>query len=125
MMKSALMGKQQGMSLIGWLFVLAIFGFIGLFALRLAPLYFDYYTIKDVVEDVAGEVHNDNVSKIQLWKSLSKRLNVNYIDYITSDDLSVLRNKTGTHIVLEYKKMEHFLANIDLVVTFTCQSKVR
>lgn len=124
-MKPVSIYNQQGMSLVSWLIVLSMLGFIGLFVLRLAPLYFDYYTIKDVVEDVAGEIHNDSVSKIQVWKKLSKRLNVNYIDYITSDDLSMIRDKTGTHITLDYKKMEHFMGNIDLVVNFSTQAKVR
>ena len=47
--------KQQGMTLTGWLVVIAIGLFFALSGLKIIPVYLENFTVKDVVESLKNE----------------------------------------------------------------------
>lgn len=115
--------RQQGMTLIGMLFMLVILGFVFLFGLRLFPIYYDYFSVKTILQDVTNEVGSTSVSPLQVWKRMDKHLEVNGIGYISSDALNVNRNNHGNEVTLNYDAYTPFVANIDLVVNFQISAK--
>lgn len=116
--------KQKGMTMIGWMFTLAIVGFFVIFGLRLAPLYYDYFTLRNVLDEIASEASDAGMSQGQIWRTLEKRLDMNYIDYITQDHLKLKRQGKKTDITLDYKAERPLFGNIALVVDFAYKAKV-
>ncbi len=119
-----LKGKQKGMTMIGWMLSLAIVGFFVLFGLRLTPLYLDYFSLRDMIDDVSEEAGSGDMTQGQIWRSLEKRLDLNYIDYITQEHLKLKRHGNKTDIALKYEAKRPFFGNIYLVVEFEYEAKV-
>ena len=119
-----LKNKQKGMTLIGWMLSLAIIGFFVLFGLRLAPLYLDYFSLRDMINDISKEASSRNMTQGQIWRALEKRLDMNYIDYITQEHLKLKRHGKKTNIALNYEAKRPFFGNINLVVDFSYEAKV-
>lgn len=115
--------KQQGLGMVGWMLSLSIFGLIFIFGLRLFPIYYDYFAVQDILKDVAREYRNQNTGQIKLWKAVKKRLNVNDINYITSDDFKALTTRDGTELILKYDAKTPYLWNIDLLVKLEHRAK--
>ncbi len=114
---------QQGLGLIGWLLALTIFGLLFIFGLRLFPLYYDYFAVRDIVRDVAHEFRDVHVTQPQVWRSVEKRLNVNGIDYIEPGDLKLIRGRDGQTIQLNYEARSPYLWNIDLIAKFKIEER--
>jgi hypothetical protein len=117
-------GKQKGMTLIGWMLSLAIVGFFVIFGLRLTPLYLDYFTLRDMIDDISAEASSSDMTQGQIWRSLEKRLDMNYIDYITPEHLKLIRHGKKTDIKLDYTAQRPLFGNIGLVVDFSYEAKV-
>ena len=60
--------KQKGMTMIGWMLSLAIVGFLALFGLRLAPLYIDYFSLRDMIDDISKEASSSGMTQGQIWR---------------------------------------------------------
>lgn len=119
-----LKGKQKGMTMIGWMLSLAILGFFVLFGLRLTPLYLDYFSLRDMIDEISEEASSTGMTQGQIWRALEKRLDVNYIDYITQEHLKLKRHGKKTDIALKYEAKRPFFGNIHLVVDFSHEAKV-
>ena len=115
--------KQQGMGLIGWMLSISILGLVFIFGLKIFPIYYDYFAIQDILTDVAREHRDKNVGQIKLWKTIKKHLNVNGIDYITSDNFNLIRGRDGKELVLKYDARTTYLWNIDLLVKLEHRAK--
>lgn len=115
------MKHQQGMTLIGWVIVLALIAFFVTLAIRLVPMYQEYYGVVQIMDDMKTELRNNNLSKNEVQTLLSKRFNIGYISSVKRDDVEVFRGKnTGyvTKIVIDYEVRKPFFAQIDLVGHF-------
>lgn len=50
------MKAQRGITMIGFLMVLVIVGFFAYAAMRLVPVYTEYFSVRKAMKSVAGEV---------------------------------------------------------------------
>lgn len=93
--------KQGGLTLIGLIFLLAIFGLIGLLGLKVVPTVIEFQSIKKTIE----AARQDGSSPIEIQKSFDKRANVAYIDAISGKDLTIVRNSdNGFDVSFAYDK---------------------
>lgn len=115
------MKHQRGMTLIGWVIVMALIAFFVTLAIRLVPMYQEYYGVVQIMEDMKTELRNNNLSKNEVQTLLSKRFNIGYISSVKRDDVEVFRGKNTayvTKIVIDYEVRKPFFAQIDLVGHF-------
>ncbi|KAB2927327.1 MAG: DUF4845 domain-containing protein, partial [Candidatus Contendobacter sp.] len=59
LMKRQANGRQRGMSVIGLLLLLVLIGAVALVAMRVIPMYVQYYSIKSTIESVRKESVGD------------------------------------------------------------------
>ena len=88
--------KQRGMTFWGWLVVLGIVGVAALVGIKLFPKYYDFFSVKSIVNQIAEEDYVTAPKAQQVWKSMNKYLDVNYIEYIKKEHLKVKKRK-GRH----------------------------
>jgi Tfp pilus assembly protein PilE len=115
------MRHQRGMTLIGWVIVLAIIAFFATLAMRLIPMYQEYYGVLQIMNDMKIELQNNNLSKNEVQTLLERRFDIGYIDSVDKDDIEILRGKNSayvTKIVIDYEVRKPFFAQIDLVGHF-------
>jgi Tfp pilus assembly major pilin PilA len=122
------MKNQGGMTLIGWVIVLAIIAFFATLAMRLVPMYQEYYGVLQVMDTMKTELKNNNLSKNQAELLLIKKFDTGYIKSVKSkENVEILRGKNTpyiTKIVIDYEVREPFMFHIDLVGHFVTEIDV-
>lgn len=117
--------SQKGLTTIGWILVIAIFGGIVLTGLKILPMYLDYFNVKSVVDSVANDPAIDPKSKRDLWDSISKRLRINSVRYIKREDVGFSRKEGVTTITVDYKVEKPYIAQLYLVAKFNYSAEIK
>lgn len=110
--------RQSGMSIVGILAIAIMVGFFVMCALRLAPSYFEYLTVKEVVTKVAGEYEADKKTIRELRRSMENLLNTNQVYGVKSKDIEIYRKNGKTFIDANYEARIHVMGRIDAVMNF-------
>jgi hypothetical protein len=110
--------RQLGVSLLGWVVIIALIGSIATLAIRIAPHYADFYAIESIVEALpANQVHT--MDKAAIRENLLKRFLINNIrDLNVRDVIQIERKRETTELIVHYERREHLFYNLDLVLTF-------
>jgi Domain of unknown function (DUF4845)/Prokaryotic N-terminal methylation motif len=119
--KGVIMKNQRGMTLIGWVFVLAIIAFFATLAIRLVPMYQEYYGVLQIMNEMKTELKNNNLTKNEVETLLMRRFDIGYIKSVDKDDIEILRGKNSayiTKIVIDYEVRKPFIAHVDLIGHF-------
>lgn len=123
-MKSA--HSQKGMSILSWLMVLAVVAFLASAAFKVLPHYFDYMSLEKMITSVETDKAADVRSVGDFYSHLRKGMQVNSIRDLNMQDaikIKVENNEFRVH--LKYEKREPLIENIDLVVRFDKEFRVR
>ncbi len=115
------MQKQGGMTLIGWVMMLALIGFFATLAIRLVPMYQEYFGVIKVMESMRTEIKQNKLTKTQVQLLLSKKFDTGYIKSVKKDNVEILRGKNSayiTKIIIDYEVRKPFIAQIDLIGHF-------
>lgn len=103
---------QKGMTTIGLIIVIAIFGSIVLTGFKIMPMYMEYFQIKTVLETVAENKDVDIKSPRAMWEAVSKGLRVNQIRSINRENLSFDRADNQTTITIDYETRKPYIAQL-------------
>ncbi len=93
--------KQDGISLVGLIIVLAMLGFIGVLALKILPTYTEYRAIQNAIVE-AKKVGGGSVVEIQ--KSFDANATATYISSITGRDLVIGKEDGEMEVSFAYEK---------------------
>ena len=116
--------RQAGLSYAGWLVVIGFVGILVVAGLRLMPVYLEYFTVKTTLENVAAEAGVGKKSKRYVWDRLQKRFQVNDVDTVTIDDLSIeVDNSGGAIFHINYERRTKLIGNLDAVAVFEISKK--
>ncbi|KJK01849.1 hypothetical protein UB43_07320 [Pseudomonas sp. 21] len=118
--------SQKGMSLLGWLVVLAIVAFVASAAFKIIPHYLDYYAIEKAITSVETDKAAEVRTVPEFYSYVDKALMLNNIRDLKLDDaLDVKLDNNEFRAHLKYEKREPLVQNIDLVVKFDKEFRVR
>ncbi|MYN28673.1 DUF4845 domain-containing protein [Duganella levis] len=92
--------RQQGISLVGLIVVLAALGFVLMLGLKIVPTYMEYRAIKNAI--ATAKATGGGVIEIQ--KSFDASATASYISSISSRDLIIEKNNGETDISFAYEK---------------------
>ncbi len=93
--------RQQGISLVGLIFLLAVVGFVLVLGLKIVPTYTEYRAIQNAIVTAK---RNGNGSVIEIQKSFDASAVAGYISSISSRDLIIEKNNGETDISFAYEK---------------------
>lgn len=111
--------RQGGMTMISWIVLIGLIGFVGIFGFNLIPIYLDYYAVnKSMVAAVKDVEPGENPAQIRV--TISNMFDVNSVNVIADKDVNIKVDPDTKAVVLgiNYDARTHFIANIDLVVHF-------
>ena len=95
--------KQQGMSLVGFLIVLAMVVFFAYLGMRITPIYLEFYSVKSAMEGLARESGSANYSPFDIKDKFINRLYVSYSDgNVGAEDIKIVRNN-GVWLQVKYE----------------------
>ena len=111
--------KQSGITLIGFLFVLAIAGFFGFMAMKLVPSYIEFMGVTKAMNQVASS-GVEGKSLDGLRHDLMFKMGFQYVDDATikPKDITVKRSGDSAELNVSYEKRVPFMYNIDFLMHF-------
>ena len=112
--------RQQGLTLISWIFVLALIGFLVLIALRMFPIYTNHFSIQGSLSSLAEERDLYELRKEQVLTLLERRMHVNRVQGFKPEHLTLELKDNGNKVIrIEYEDRRPMMANVDVVVKFS------
>ena len=110
--------KQRGMTLISWILVLGVAFLFGVAALRLVPVYLEYYKITSSLASVQREFNGQSVTVGELRTALAKRFDIESVRVIKKEDVKIERQAGGYALRAKYDHRAPFIANVGFIVAF-------
>lgn len=113
-----IVGKQKGMTTIGWVFVIMLIAIVTLFALRLIPIYIDGFSVASSLESLKNEHGLAKKSPTYIKNTLLKRFDINSVRDVTKDDIYIEHANGMMTIEVDYEVRQKLVGNLDIVVVF-------
>ena len=110
--------RQSGMSMLGMLVIACMVGFFVMCGLRLAPSYFEYLTVRDLITRVATEYGAEAKTARELHRTIATNLNTNQILGISPKDIEIYRKEGKTYIDANYEARIDVVGRIDAIMSF-------
>lgn len=122
--RAGLPGKQAGLSFIGVFALIAVSLFIGLFAFKVGPSYFEYMTVKKVIEDTQANTDLLRGPKSKVLAHIGQAYRTNNLWDLKPEDTVTLQkdSKRGYVITVDYEKRANLFSNIDVVTAFKSEA---
>lgn len=112
--------KQNGLSVLGMIFVIVSFGLFVVTSFKIGPMYMDFYQIQTIVEAVAKDTSVNLKSKKDIWLAINKRLHINNLHWVTDKDIVITRDraKNITTVTIDYEARDGYVSNTFIGATF-------
>jgi len=110
--------KQNGMTLIGFIFVLSIVVFISYIGMKIAPIYMEYYSVVSAMNGVAAERGSARLPPIEIRVKILNRLYVSYSDDNVKEKDIMISRRNGVHLRIAYEVRKPVIGNLDVVAKF-------
>ena len=110
---------QQGMTIWGWLIVLAMIGFFSILVMKLLPIYIENMSVKKAVTMVAAEAGADKLKVPKIYEKMSKQFYIDNVNSVNEEDLEIVLNDDDSKtLVVKYEARVSIMFNVDAVVWF-------
>ncbi|MHA6492839.1 DUF4845 domain-containing protein [Pseudomonas borbori] len=118
--------SQKGMSILGWLMVLSLVAFFASAAFKVIPHYLDQMALEKMILSVETDKAAQITTVGDFYSHMSKGMQVNSIRDLKLDDALKVTIENNEFLVhLKYEKRDPLIQNIDLVVHFDKEYRVR
>jgi hypothetical protein len=118
--------SQKGLSILSWLMVLAVVAFFASTAFKMLPHYLDYMSMDKIITSVEDDQTMDIRSVGAFYGHVGKGMEVNSIrDLNLKEALKVKIENNEFRAHLKYERREPLIENLDLVVRFDKEYRVR
>jgi len=117
--------RQQGMTFIGLLFILAMAGAILYAGIRLAPVYLNYMKVVRSLDAVASESKGDNPDPAALRNALARQWEIQSLDSPDFKEVEITKEDNGVIMHVAYDDSVPYIANVSLSVHFEKTTKVQ
>lgn len=118
--------SQKGLSMLGWLVVLAVVAFLASTAFKMFPHYMDYMSLEKIITSAETDQGLDINTVADFYEHVEKGMTVNGIRDLKLRDVLQIKLENNEFIAhLKYEKRESLIENLDLVANFDKEFRVR
>lgn len=110
--------SQSGMSLLGMLTVAIMVGFFVMCVIRMSPAYFEYLSVRRIVESIATEPGAKELSTSEIRRRIANQFNTNQIYELKPKEVEVFRRQGETYIDANYEVRIPVMGRIDAMLRF-------
>jgi hypothetical protein len=110
--------KQSGLTLIGFVIVLAFVIFVSFIGMKIAPIYMEYYSVVSAMNGVASERGSANLSPYDVRVKVLNRLYVSYAAENVKEKHIKLTRNNGVNLRIAYEVRKPVIGNLDVVAKF-------
>lgn len=109
---------QHGMSIPGILAIAIMIGFFIMCAIRMSPPYFEYLSVRNIIEQIVMEFEPQTESIGTIRRRIDNMFNTNQIYELEPKDVEVYRKDGKTYIDASYEVRIPIAGRIDAVLKF-------
>ena len=109
--------SQRGLTLIGFLIVLALAAFFFLIGAKLFPMYTEFMAVKAAMLQVQNTPGSARLTPEQVWKILDRTFYTSYVDSVQRTDMQLVR-QNGYFLRIAYEVRKPLVYNLDVVAKF-------
>ena len=111
--------QQQGVSLIGLIFISAAIIALAVVGMKIAPSVMEYYTIIKHIKTIAG---SGATSVAEIQKAYNRQSENDSTPSITGADLEITKEGSQVVISFEYSKKIHLFGNVSICIDYSGSS---
>ncbi len=111
--------QQAGLTMISWIFVLAVLAFCGIFAFAVVPMYAENIYVVKALKALAEPNNNlSEMSNAQINKQLQNFYMINNVRSEGAQNIVIDRKSKNLLITIDYENRINLFYNIDIVTSF-------
>ncbi len=110
--------RQTGMTAISFALLAVMVALIGFAALKLTPVYLEHMKVRSVLNDVKANFDHQNASIPLLRSAIGKRLNIEMVTVLKSQDFKIRKTENGLEIRAQYEHRTPYLGNLYFLAVF-------
>jgi hypothetical protein len=115
---------QRGMSLLGFIIVLAMVLCFAYLGLRIVPIYLEYYSVVSAMNGLASERGSAQLDPSQIRRKLLERLYLSYTDDNVGEENIRIVRRDGVNVRITYEVRKPIIGNVDVIAAFDKQVKL-
>jgi hypothetical protein len=106
--------RQDGISLVGLIFVLVVLGLIAVVAMRVTPTVTEYLSIKNAISSARASAS----TAPEIRSAFDRQASVGYIDSIAGKDLDITKNGDNVEVSFAYQKKIPLVGPTSLLIDY-------
>jgi len=110
--------KQRGITLLGFIIVLAVVGFFAYVGMKLFPMYQEYYSVKAALKGLASEPGTATSDPAKIQDLFFRRLYISYSENVKPENVKIRRADNGYQMEVQYEVRRPLVFNLDIVGKF-------
>jgi hypothetical protein len=115
--------KQQGISLIGFVFAAVFVVVMGMIAFKVIPVYINYFAVTKSIKDLNALPKSElqqspSAGRAYLREYLSRKLYINEIRFIKKKDMKIKRKRKVYVVSVPYTVEKKLVSNVYLIFKF-------
>ncbi len=118
-MQTVQIRKQNGLTLISFIFVLGFVLFVAFLGMKIGPIYMEYYSVVSAMNGVADERGSANYSPYDIRVKVLNRLYVSYSAENVKEKHIKITRKNGVYLSIAYEVRKPVIGNLDVVAKFS------
>ena len=112
------MHRQRGLTLIGFIIVLAVAGFFGYLIMRVFPVYSEYYSVVSAMKALQAEPGVSNMTPEKIRDLLDRKFYISYVKSPKPNNIKIRRQGGNYLLTVNYEVRDKLLYNLDYIATF-------
>ena len=115
---------QRGITLIGFVIVLGLVGFFAYIAMKLVPMYSEFYAVKQAIKGLQQEPGIANRDPAKIQDLFFRRLYISYAENVKPEHVKIERVDGGWNMRVDYEVRKPLMANLDVVGKFSADEQL-
>ena len=116
---------QKGMTLIGFIIVLAGAGVFAYMGMKVIPMYSEFYAVKQALNGLASEPGMAQKDSPTIKNRFFRRMFTSYAESIKPEHVKLVRQEAGWLMTVDYEVRRPLIANLDVVGKFHAEKEIR
>ena len=112
---------QSGITLLGFILILAVVGIFIYVGMKVIPMYSEYYSVKQSLKGLSLEPGIDNAAPDHIRALFFRRLYVNYSENVKEENVKLTRAEGGWKMAVKYEVRRPLISNLDVVGNFEAE----
>lgn len=110
--------KQQGMTFIGMVLVIAAVIFLAVIGMKVVPAYIEFFGVKKIINNIGSDSNFNSMSKQDIMTAFDKGADIGYVTVIKGSDLVIAKGDSGNIVSAEYQVTIPIVSNASVLLDF-------